>query len=111
MRQINIAEIGSDTREHRELSDLTFEAELEEQAETNSLCVEGITTLTIVNRSRNLHSGQSAPLLALADTEDGDVSDEIQTDVSRLDPKPCVVGGQTPYGAGAPPQKPPSSCG
>ena len=76
-----------------------------------SLCVEGITTLTIVNRSRNLHSCQSAPLLAFAGTEDGDVSDEIQTDVSRLDPKPCVVGGQTPYGAGAPPQKPPSSCG
>ena len=40
MRQINIAEIGSDTREHRELSDLTFEAELEEQAETNMIAQE-----------------------------------------------------------------------
>ena len=36
MRQINVAEIGSDTREHRELSELTFEAELEEQAETKA---------------------------------------------------------------------------
>ena len=31
-RQITVAEIGSDSREHRELSELTFEAELEEQA-------------------------------------------------------------------------------
>ena len=36
MRQINVAEIGSDTREHRELSELTFEAELEEQAATKA---------------------------------------------------------------------------
>jgi hypothetical protein len=33
MRMVNIAEIGSNTREHREIGDLVFEADLEEKNE------------------------------------------------------------------------------